>query len=97
MRPGRSSTLPAGLDFSSSQVNDREIREAASGFLSYFGMYSVDEKARTVVHHVEAALAPTWVGTDLVRAFEIDPSGQLILTRRVPIETDVLVWRRMAD
>jgi Lipocalin-like domain len=97
MRPGRRTTVPPGLDYGSSQATDQEIREAVSGFMSYFGTYSVDEATNTVTHHVEAALVPGWVGTSLVRTFQIDSSGQLILTRQVPGETDVLVWRRMAD
>jgi len=97
MRPGRRTTVPPGIDYGSSQATDQEIREAVSGFVSYFGTYSVDEAAKNVTHHVEAALVPGWVGTSLVRAFRIDSSGQLILTRQVPGETDVLVWQHMAD
>jgi hypothetical protein len=84
MRPGRRTTVPPGIDYGSSQATDQEIREAVSGFVSYFGTYSIDEAAKKVTHHVEAALVPGWVGTSLVRAFRIDSSGQLILTRQVP-------------
>jgi hypothetical protein len=42
-------------------------------------------------------MVPGWVGTSLVRTFQVDSSGQSILTRQVPGETDVLVWRRMVD
>ena len=42
-------------------------------------------------------MVPGWVGTSLVRTFRGDSSGQSILTRQVPGETDVLVWRRMVD
>jgi len=97
MRPGRSSTVPPGVDYGSSKAPDREIREAVSGFVSYFGTYSIDDTARRVSHTLEAALVPGWVGTTLVRTFVIDSSGQLILTREIPGEKDVLLWRRMAD
>jgi hypothetical protein len=97
MRPGRHSTVAPGIDYGSSQATEQEIREAVVGFVSYFGTYSVDEAAGKVTHYVEAALVPAWVGTSLVRAFQIDSLGQLILTRQVPGEKDVLVWRRMAD
>src|ERR1035437_7413916 len=43
------------------------------------------------------AMVPGWVGTSMVRTFQVDSSGQSILTRQVPGETDVLVWRRMVD
>jgi hypothetical protein len=97
MRPGRSSTVPPGVDYGSSKATDQEIREAVSGYVSYFGTYSVDEEARTVSHTLEGALVPGWVGTTLLRAFLIDASGQLILTREIPGEKDVLLWRRMAE
>ena len=97
MRPGRSSTVPPGVDYGSSKATDHEIREAVSGFVSYFGTYSIDEAAKKVSHTLEAALVPGWVGTTLVRAFVLDPSGQLILTREIPGEKDVLLWRRLAD
>jgi hypothetical protein len=97
MRPGRHSTVPPGIDYGSSQATEQEVREAVSGFVSYFGPYSVDEAANKVTHHLEAALVPSWVGTSLVRTFQIDSSGQLILARQVPDEKDVLVWRRMAN
>ena len=42
-------------------------------------------------------MVPGWVGTSLVRTFRVDSSGQSMLTRQVPGETDVLVWRRMVD
>ena len=42
-------------------------------------------------------MVPGWVGTSLVRTFRGDSSGQSILTRQVPGETDVPVWRRMVD
>src|ERR1035437_10516601 len=46
---------------------------------------------REGAHNVEAAMVPGWVGTSLVRTFQVDSSGQSILTRQVPGETDVLV------
>ena len=42
-------------------------------------------------------MVPGWFGTSLVRTFRGDSPGQSILTRQVPGETDVLVWRRMVD
>ena len=97
MRPGRHSTVPPGVDYGSSQATDHEIREAVSGFVSYFGTYSIDQAATNVSHYIEAALVPGWVGTSLVRAFQMDSSSQLILTREIPGEKDILVWRRVAD
>ena len=97
MRPGRRTTVPPGIDNGSSQATDQEIREAVSGLVSYFGTCSVDEAGKDGDPLRRGGLVPGWVGTSLVRAIQIDSSGQLILTRQVPDETDVLVWRPIAD
>ena len=61
-------------------------------FFSYTGSYDIDEVAGTVTHHVEACNAPSWVGTDRVRTFEM-LNGDRIALR--PVEgTSELVWQR---
>ncbi|MEV7406063.1 lipocalin-like domain-containing protein [Streptomyces sp. NPDC091267] len=64
------------------------------GYLAYTGRYVVDTGARTVEHHVECSLEPTWVGTVLHRTYELD--GDLLTLR--PFEhaalRPVLIWRR---
>lgn len=57
-RPPVSATTLAG-------ATARERAGAAAGYLSYGGTYTA-EGAR-VVHHVEVALLPNWVGHDQVR------------------------------
>ena len=42
------------------------------GYDSYFGRYTVDEKAGTVTHHVEASLFPEDLGDDWVRPFKLE-------------------------
>src|SRR5262249_34464651 len=42
-----------------------EMREILSGFASYFGTFDVDASSRTVIHHVQGCLVPSWVGGDL--------------------------------
>jgi hypothetical protein len=42
------------------------------GYDSYFGRYTVDERAGTVTHHVEASLFPEDLGKDFVRGLSID-------------------------
>ena len=41
------------------------------GYDSYFGRYTVDEKAGTVTHHVEGSLFPEDLGSDWVRPFTL--------------------------
>src|SRR5271156_2325337 len=59
------------------------LREAVTGFVAYFGTFDNEEATQKVVHHVEASLSPSWVGTDLKRSFRFD-AGRLILTRPAP-------------
>lgn len=64
------------------------------GYDSYFGRYSVDEKAGTVTHHVEGSLFPEDVGDDWVRPFTLEGDT---LTLRLTGEdglTRTLVFRR---
>lgn len=68
---------------------------SAEGYIAYFGRYEVDEEARTVTHHVAAALRPDWVGTKLVRAYEFS-GDRLILTARSGGWTSTITWERDA-
>ena len=59
-------------------------------FFSYTGSFEVDEVAGTVTHHVEACNAPSWVGTDRVRKFEMLEGNRIVLR---PVEgTSELIW-----
>jgi hypothetical protein len=91
MRPGRRSTLGAGVEIV--KAGEAELREAVAGFVGYFGTFEVDEPAQTVNHHVEASLAPNAVGTVLVRRFRFE-GNRLILTRTGAESSDVLVWEK---
>lgn len=66
-------------------INDSE-------FFSYTGSFDVDEVAGTVTHHIEACNAPSWVGTDRVRKFEMLDGNRIALR---PVEgTSELIWQR---
>ena len=69
MRPGRSSTVAPGVDYGSSKATDHEIRKAVSGFVSYFGTYSIDETAGKVRYAIlskrrlfPVGWVPLWFG-----------------------------------
>ena len=90
MRAGRKDaistpTAPSG------QTNPRVVL----GYDSYFGRYTVDEKAGTITHHVEGSLFPEDLGSDWVRPFTL--AGDT-LTLRLTSEdglTRTLVFQRM--
>jgi len=70
----------------------RSSRDGA-GFTAYFGAYDIDEASRTVIHHVQASINPSWVGTDLKRTYEFS-SNRLTLTAVSGQGVMRLVWER---
>ncbi|HVL66985.1 MAG TPA: lipocalin-like domain-containing protein [Vicinamibacterales bacterium] len=75
-----------------------EVRAAYAGYIAYFGTYTVNDARDTVVHHVQGALNPSWVGGDQVRRMRFD--GDLLV-----LSTDIqkggglvrhtLTWKRI--
>ncbi len=54
-------------------------RAAYVGYIAYFGTYEVAADGRSIVHHVEGALNPAWVGGDQVRMLRFE-GDRLILS-----------------
>jgi hypothetical protein len=73
-----------------------EIREAVSGYVAYFGTFDVDESTQTEIHHVQACLVPSWVGTDLKRTYWFK-TNRLMLTAVTSISVNELTWERERD
>jgi len=79
-------------------TSEAEVRAAFGGYTAYYGTYSVNPDEQTIVHHIEAALLPNWVGTDQQRHFEFDGNyltlkGSLLLGG---VQGAVsLVWERL--
>ena len=79
-------------------TSETEIRIAFGGYTAYYGTYSVNPHEQTIVHHIEAALLPNWVGTDQRRQFEFDGKyltlkGPLLLGGVQGVVS--LVWERL--
>lgn len=95
MRPGRRSTI--ALTAPASAIGDilaNEMREAVVGYMAYFGTFDIDVSTRTVIHHVDASLVPSWVGTDQRRTYDFSGQNRLTLTASRPETVNTLVWRR---
>lgn len=92
MRPGRHASVPSGVGLVAGNATTDEIREAVDGFASYFGTFDVDESTKTVIHHVQGCLVPTWVGTDLKRTYQFT-ANRLTLTATTTSVRE-LVWER---
>lgn len=95
MRPGRRSTMPSGVSLIAGKASEKEIHEAVDGFIAYFGTFDVDETTQTVIHHVQACLVPSWVGTDLKRAYRFN-ANRLVLTAAAAGVVE-LTWEREPD
>jgi hypothetical protein len=79
------------------RTSEAEVRAAFDGYAAYYGSYTVDQGQKIMVHHVEAALIPNWVGTDQVRHFELQGNR---LTLKGDLERGgqsvvSLVWERL--
>jgi hypothetical protein len=65
-----------------------QVRAAYAGYIAYFGTYDVVNDTR-VVHHVQGALNPGWVGGDQIRSMRFE-GDRLVLHVDVP-KGDIVV------
>jgi hypothetical protein len=77
-------------------AQDKTNPRVILGYDSYFGHYTVDEKAGAVTHHVEGSLFPEDLGSDWVRPFTLE-GDKLTLRLTSPADglTRTLVFQRM--
>jgi hypothetical protein len=91
MRPDRTKVTPG--DWQSQQV-----RSAYAGYIAYFGTYEVSPAGETVMHHVQGALNPGWVGGTQVRRMRFD-GELLVLSTHVEkagaLVNHVLTWKKL--
>ena len=92
MTAGRKSSVAPGMNMVLGKASDAEIREAVGGYAAYFGTFDV--VGNEVIHHVQAALVPSWVGADLRRAYRFIGEKRLSLTASLAGATNVLLWER---
>ena len=90
MRTGRKEAISSPAD-----ARDKTNPRAILGYDSYFGRYTVDEKAGTVTHHVEGSLFPEDLGEDWVRPFIL--KGDTLTLRLTSADglTRTLVFQRL--
>ena len=65
------------------------MKTAFTGYVAYFGTYTVDAAKNVVIHHVEGSLKPSFIGTDQPRPF--------ILAGDHLIIGDDKTWRRVLE
>ena len=78
--------------YAGAQPTPDEAKEAITGYLAYFGTYTVDERTHTIAHHRKANINPGQVGDDAVRRYEFAAGDRVILT---PVDSgNQIVWAR---
>ena len=91
MRPGR-----ARVELG--EGGAQQVRAAYLGYIAYFGTYEVAADGQSVVHHVQGALNPAWVGGTQVRKMRFD-QDRLVLSADVQkggaVVTHTLTWERV--
>jgi hypothetical protein len=78
--------------YAAAEPTPEEAKEAITGYLAYFGTYSVDEQTRIVTHHRKGNINPGQVGDDVVRAYVFESNDRLVLTPAG--STNKIVWER---
>lgn len=87
--------LPPGREPLEGQTSAEQVRDAMRGVVAYYGSYDIDESTGRVIHHVEAASNPAWIGDDFVRWYRFDGTT-LILSLNAEFN-GTLVWERLPD
>ena len=72
---------------------NEEMAEAAHGYLAYAGKFNVNEEERTLTHHMEVSMNPTWVGQQQPRIASIE--GDILNIHNGLNPNQKLVWKRV--
>ena len=77
-------------------ASEAERATAYSGFISYFGHYTIDAEKGIVTHHVEGSMSPNMVGQAMPRWFEFSADGGSLFlqTKNGDRVTGRLQWDR---
>ena len=63
------------------------------GVVAYYGTYTIDEATQRVIHHVESASNPAWVGDEFIRWYRFEgPNLVISLNDRFD---NALLWERL--
>jgi hypothetical protein len=80
---------------------DEEVRAAFEGYQAYYGTFTLDEKEKTAIHHVEGSIFPNLIGHQLKRHYEFSQDGSRLTlgTPPMPMGGDkvsgVYIWERL--
>ena len=78
--------------YAAAEPTPEEAKDAITGYLAYFGTYSIDEHARIITHHRKGNINPGQVNDDVVRSYVFESNDRLVLTPAG--STNKIVWER---
>ena len=85
------------LDYS--REGNVSVHIMGSGYFAYYGYYTVDEKARTVTHHLELCSDHSLAGASNLRSIALE-DGRLVLSGPMELDgkphTIRVIWERQA-
>ncbi len=87
--------LPPGRSPYTNDSTAEEVRDAVRGVITYYGTYTINESTGQVIHHLEAASNPAWIGDDFVRWFRFE--GRNLVISLNPDFENTLLWERLPD
>jgi Lipocalin-like domain len=76
------------------EAKAEEKAAAWSNYFGYFGTYTIDEQASTVVHHIEGSWFPNLMGTDQIRHFRFE-GERIILDADTEWGKVRIVWEKI--
>jgi len=76
------------------EATPQEAERAWRNYIGYWGTYAVDAAAGVVIHAVEGAWFPNWIGKKQIRQY-LFVADQLTLEADSPSWHAKLVWQRM--
>lgn len=87
-------SAPGGPSWAASLTAEERLH-ALDGYIAYWGTYTVDEVAKTLLLRLEGSVRPSWVGGQQERKFEFSDDGRsLTLHYIVEQGRHRLTWQR---
>jgi Lipocalin-like domain len=92
MRPD----LPKFAKPNRAEASADESQKVVHGSLAYYGSYAVDEPAKRISIHIDAATFPNWTGQQQQRTYAVSGDTLTIInpTPSIGAGTATVVWKR---
>jgi hypothetical protein len=87
--------FPPRREPATQSTSDQEFRATMRGVIAYYGSYTIDEASGRVIHHVEAASNPAWIGDDFVRWYRFE-GANLVISLNARFDNPLL-WERLPE